>query len=464
MENGPTWSRKTGVPTIFCLVAGRSGPLESFLVISRPLHDTIAFVSPYSLEKTAISTKSYRRIARVLCLAMVALHAFYLWQVRREIARGDPDFTTFYTAGHMLRSGQGSQIYDPVAQSQSQLSWIGNSEIRRGPLLYIHPPFEAPLFVLFSLLPYRTAFVVWDFINLVLVLAISAILRRTLLAGTNVRTWEIALGLLAFFPIFVNFFQGQDAILLLLFVVLAVRAMQKHEEFAAGCWLGAGLIRFHLVIPLVFILALWGRRRILAGFAAVSTALLLISFATVGFRATMDYPCYLWRWVSVPGLGRTPSPLLPSLAGLVSGWPGVDRVQWLLRAAVLAASVGLLLMVARLKRAAFSKSFDLSFGCAILVSVLVGYNTSTYDLALLVLPMAAVANFFTREWRGRTPVGLLLPVAPLLVSPFWFVLGMYWQKFNLIAILLLWWLFAIWKVLQRIRPGVEGGHAIAPVA
>ena len=395
---------------------------------------------------------------------MVALHAFYLWQVRREIARGDPDFTTFYTAGHMLRSGQGSQIYEPRAQSQSQLAWIGNSEIRRGPLLYIHPPFEAPLFVPFSLFEYRGAFVLWDVVNLVLVLAISAILRRTLLSATNVRTWEIALGLLAFFPIFVNFFQGQDAILLLLFVVLALRAMHKHEDFAAGCWLGAGLIRFHLVIPLVLILALWGRRRIVIGFAAVGTALLLVSFATVGVRATMDYPGYLWRWVSVPGLGRTPSPLLPSLAGLVSGWPEVDRVRWFLRAAVLVASAGLLLMVARLKDMALSEHFDLNFACAVLASVLVGYNTSTYDLALLVLPMAAVANFSIREWRGRRPVALLLPVAPLLVSPFWFVLGMYWQKFNLIAIFLVWWLFAIWKMLQRIRPGVEEGHAIAPVA
>ena len=395
---------------------------------------------------------------------MVALHAFYMWQVRREIARGDPDFTTFYTAGHMLRSGQGSEIYDPAAQSQSQLAWIGKSEIRRGPLLYIHPPFEAPLFVPFSLFEYRTAFVLWDFFNLVLVLASAAILRRTLLTGTRVRTWEIALGLLAFFPIFMNFFQGQDAILLLLFVVLALRAIQKGENFTAGCWLGAGLIRFHLVIPLVLILALWGRRRIAIGFAAVGTALLLLSFATVGVRATMDYPGYLWRWVSVHGLGRTPSPLLPSLAGLVDGWPGLDHLQWLLRAVVVFASTGLLLMVARLKHAAFSKSFDLSFGCAILVSVLVGYNTSTYDLALLVLPISAVANFSIREWRGRTAVALLLPVAPLLVSPFWFMLGMYWQKFNLIAIFLIWWLFAIWKVLQRMRPGVEEGHAIAPVA
>ena len=395
---------------------------------------------------------------------MVVLHAFYLWQVRREIARGDPDFITFYTAGHMLRSGQGSQIYNPLAQSQSQLAWIVNSEIRRGPLLYIHPPFEAPLFVPLSLFEYRTAFILWDSINLVLVLAISAILRRTLLTGTSVRTWEIALGLLAFFPIFVNFFQGQDAILLLLFVVLALRAIQNDKDFAAGCWLGAGLIRFHLVIPLVLILALWGRRRIVIGFAAVSAAMLLISFAAVGVRATMDYPGYLWRWVSVPGLGRTPPPLLPSVAGLVSGWPGVDRVHWFLWAAVFVASAGLLLIVARLKRAAFSKGFDLSFGCAILASVLVGYNTSTYDLALLVLPMAALANFSTLEWRGRTPVGLLLPVAPLLVSPFWFVLGMYWHKFNLIAIFLIWWLFAMWKVLQRMRPGVEEGHAIAPIA
>ena len=46
---------------------------------------------------------------------------------------------------------------------------------------------------------------------------------------------------------------------------------------------------------------------------------------------------------------------------------------------------------------------------------------------------------------------LLLPIVPLLISPFWFLIGMYWHNFNLIAIFLLWWLFAMWNELLRRR-------------
>ena len=42
-------------------------------------------------------------------------------------------------------------------------------------------------------------------------------------------------------------------------------------------------------------------------------------------------------------------------------------------------------------------------------------------------------HFSTREYQGRAAAALLLPVAPLLVSPLWLVLGMHWPKFNLIT-------------------------------
>jgi hypothetical protein len=99
------------------------------------------------------------------------------------------------------------------------------------------------------------------------------------------------------------------------------------------------------------------------------------------------------------------------------------------------------------------RSFDLLFACAIPAAVLVGYNTSTYDLALLVLPLAVMLR---EQLNGRMQVGLLLPIVPLLISPFWFLIGMVRQNFNLIAIFLLWWLFAVRSELLR-------RHATAPL-
>ena len=377
---------------------------------------------------------------------MLGMHLFFLWNVRTRIARGDPDFTAFYAAATLVRSGHAVDIYNPSEQFSAQTRFTDDSDLRRGPLRYIHPPFEALLFVPFTFFPYRAAFILWDLANVGMLVASAVSLRATLLPGSGIHIWDLLLGLLAFFPIFANFFQGQDAILLLLVVALAFRAMKLRADFSAGCWMALGLFRFQLVIPLVLVLALWGRRRIALGFISVTAVLVLVSAVMVGWENLMRYPGYLWLWASVPGSGRTPRSLLPSLLGLITGWPRLDHIHWLV-AIVLLVSAWLVIVVAGMKnRAQEPRFFDFCFACAILASVLVGYNTSTYDLALLVLPLAVMLR---EGLTGLVRVRLLLPIVPLLISPFWFLIGMYWKNFNVIAIFLLWWLFALRHELLR---------------
>lgn len=347
----------------------------------------------------------------------------------------------------LVRSGQAADIYNPAVQFRAQARFTGDSELRRGPLLYIHPPFEALLFVPFSLFPYGVAFVLWDVANLGMLVAVAAIVRAVLLHDSGIHLWDLLLGFFALFPVFANFFQGQDAILLLLLVALAFRAMNRQADSLAGCWMALGLFRFQLVIPLVLILLLWGRRRIAAGFVSAGAALLLVSAAMVGWGTILHYPGYLWRWASIPGFGRTPPSLLPNLLGLITGWPRLDRTRWLIIIVVIL-STALLMLVARMKRFALRpESFDLCFACAVLASVLVGFNTSTYDLALLVLPLAVMLRL---QLTGNMPASLLLPIVPLLISPLWFIIGMYWLNFNLIAVFLLWWLFAMHNLLRTL--------------
>ena len=108
-----------------------------------------------------------------------------------------------------------------------------------------------------------------------------------------------------------------------------------------------------------------------------------------------------------------------------------------------------MILVARMENLAQQpRFFDLCFACAILMSVLVGYNTSTYDLALFVLPLAVMLR---EEVTGGMRARLLLPIVPLLISPVWFLIGMYWLNFNLIAIFLLWWFCALRHELLRRR-------------
>jgi hypothetical protein len=384
--------------------------------------------------------------------------------VRDRIAKADPDFTAFYAAGTLLREGRGNELYKARAQEEVQQQFATDSDIRRGPLPYIHPSFEALLFLPLSFLAYPDAFLVWEAFNLGMLLAVSLLLRGILSSLQPTPLWEWILALLAFFPIFANFLQGQDAILLLLLLVLSFRSLDSNSPFVAGCWLGLGIFRYHLVVPLVLILG-WRHRRMLFGFAATASAAVLLSFAIVGWHAALQYPEYTLHWASTPLFGRMPPSLMPNLLGLVTGWPIAQGARWPLQLGVLAVSALLLIVVARMRNRANDRNLlALAFACAVITAVLVGYNTGSYDLSLLVLPIALVADYCLGGFEGLpgATTRLVLPAVPLLLSPLWFLLWRRWERMNLMAIFLLWWLYAIRR--ETLRVAENPGGSAAPLA
>jgi Glycosyltransferase family 87 len=423
------------------------------------LHDTIASIPQLKVsETTAISARSYKTIGRFFVLAILATHVFFLWSVRDRIARGDPDFTVFYTAGRILRQGRGAQLYDAHTQQAVQREFTDNPEIRRGPLPFIHPPFEALVFLPLTFFSYRVAFVVWGLLNIGMLFGVWLLLRSSLACLLQISSLEFVLLALSFFPIFATFHQGQDAILLLLVVVLGFRALNRSSEFVAGCWLGFGVFKYHLILPLVLILVIWKGRKLALGFVASASSLVLISLALVGWHAALQYPAYALHVVSTPGSGGIPLRQIPNLLGLLGGWPVLQNAGWPLQGMVLACCAGLVFYVAGLRDLAKDRRFfNLCLACAVISALLAGYSTNTYDLSLLVLPLALVADHCLQEAPGqrRAKFAIVLPVVPLLVSPLWFYLWMRWERINLIAAFLVWWVFAIRAEVLRSRANAE---------
>jgi hypothetical protein len=152
---------------------------------------------------------------------------------------------------------------------------------------------------------------------------------------------------------------------------------------------------------------------------------------------------------------------MPNLLGLLTGWPISQGARWPLQIGVLGGSVLLLIVVARMgaarmrNRATDRKLLNLTFASAVITAVLVAYNTGSYDLSLLVLPIALLADYCLGGSAGSAEATrwLFLPAVPLLVSPLWFLLWRQWEKMNLMAIFVLWWLYAIsretWRVAQN---------------
>ena len=413
-----------------------------------------ALESPTALstdQKSAATLLRQREaLLWIFVAAIISTHVFFLWRVRDRIARGDPDFTVFYTAGKILRAGQGSQLYQSNALLAVQAEFSRNSDIRRGPLPYIHPPFEALLFLPLTFLSYTQAFVAWNLINLAILFGVSMLLKNCLGSLTSIPVWQMVLLCLAFFPVFANFHQGQDAILLLLVVTLSFRALDRDADLLAGCWLGFGLFKYHLILPLALILTIWRGRRFILGFAASSSAAVLISLGLVGWKGALDYPAYAWRVVSQPAFGGIPPGQLPSLFGLLAGWPLSQQVSSFMSVVVAAGSAALLMIVAALQKSGRDKGlWRLCFASAVITALLVGLSTNSYDLSLLVVPLALIVNWrFERRLDGKS---FLAPAVPLLISPLWFLLWMRWHRINVMALFLLWWLFAMMAEVRRLN-------------
>jgi len=393
----------------------------------------------------------YRGMGWIFVISVLSMHAFFLWNVRDRIARGDPDFTVFYTAGRILRSGLGPHLYETATQQAVQREFAANTEIRRGPLPYIHPPFEALVFLPLTFLPYRDAFVLWNALNVGMLLGVAFLLRALLQALARFPSWKLLLIELAFFPVLANFHQGQDAILLLLIVVLGFRALDRNADLLAGCWIGMGLFKYHLILPLALILAIWRGRRFLLGFGVMAVVLACISVTLTGWHGAMAYPAYALHIVSNPAFGGIPARQLPNLLGLIAGWHSGGEVPGILQVVVLALSAVLLIATALLKKAARNRdSFKMCFAAALISALLVGYSTNSYDLSMLLVPLAVVNDYvFRQDARINLRRDLILPVIPLLISPVWFFLWLRWSRISLMAVFLVWWLFAFYREIKR---------------
>jgi hypothetical protein len=396
--------------------------------------------------------RSYRTIAWLYVIATLATHLFFLLKVRDRIIRGDPDFTVYYTAAKIIREGRSAQLYDAQTQLQVQREFTNDADIRHSPLPYIHPAFEALLFLPLTFVRYPNAFVLWNLLNLGLVFYIARLLRSFVFLKMFA-TWEIALGCLAFFPIFANFQQGQDAILLLLVWALGFRCLERGSDLLAGCWFGLGIFKYHLVLASFLILAIWRGRRLVFGFAMVALPAAVVSLAVVGWQGTLRYPEFVWHVLSHGGFGRIPANELPNLLGLLSGWPRLDHEGWAVQMAVFAGSIGLIIAIAGLRSVQRDReSFRLGFACAIIVALLVAYSTNTYDLSLLLLAVVITGDYCVRNLSGTSErLAVLLPIAPLLISPLWFWPWLKWQRINVVAAFLLLWLYFIRREVLRRR-------------
>ncbi len=375
----------------------------------------------------------------ILCLiAFAALNVGLLWQGRRSIFEGYGDFTSFYTAGKIIANGQSARLYDPEKQWQVQQEFASKVEIRRGPLPYVRPPFEALLFLPFAYLAYPVAFLVWTVLKVALILTLSFVLPPSNWKCGNPRTLILqSLLCFAFFPVGFDMLQGQDSVLLLFILALALRLMLQGADLQGGAVMALGLFKFHLVVPFLLIFVLAKRGRIVLGFLTTAAVLFLVSLSMVRRSGVLEYPRYLWHLNSLPGLGIVQTRNMPNLRGIVTvllGHGSSSRpVQWLL---VGAALLGIA-VVARSWRSHDREAITTAFSFSIVVILLTSYYANSYDMTLLLLPLLLLGKpVFDADHRWPRSIFLAATLV-LLCTPLFWVLVWRVDQFCWIALVLL---------------------------
>ena len=311
------------------------------------------------------------------------------------LRNGYQNFTIFYTAGEMVRDGRTAVLYNSSAQYEVQRQFAPDVRIRQAALPYNHPPFEALLFVPLTLLPYWKAYLLWTALNLITLALTLFVLRRQFAEIGDLSPVFVVLAATGFFPLVTALVQGQDCILLLFFVALAMAAFKKERPIAGGAFLAAGLFRFQLVLPLILILAV-RRWRLLLGFAPVAALLGAASLAMVGWNGATDYIRFVLSLEKSGAGGSIVAVGMPNLRGIIAGVLGVSVSPTRVAALTVVCSLAaILIAVWWIHVAKASGSF--AFTLATLTAILVSYHALAYDLSLL---LPALLVLFATSGRG----------------------------------------------------------------
>lgn len=334
-----------------------------------------------------------RLAQNVLLLLMLAGLVYYFAHDFEKRAKGT-DFPDRFAAARMVREGYGHQLYDFHAQQQFQIRYAG----RIGEY-YIHPPFETLLFLPICLWSLKTGYVLWCILNVGVLAYTAELFQRHVFKRYD---WRVLLPLFFLFPpVLIGFLQGQDSLLLLLVMTLAVVELRRDRNFTAGCLLGCGLFKFHIVLTLVVLVASLTKKGLLRGFAFVAVLFLLISTAISGWGFLTAYPRFLMTLSSQP-LANVHPAAMANIRGLIGVSGFIPNSVARLAVVGIVSALPLWHSWRRFKKTR-SKSADttnLAFGNFVLVALLVSYHMSPSDLSIALLPI----GLFSQYLAGHTGI------------------------------------------------------------
>ena len=332
--------------------------------------------------------------------------------------KGHCDFRHLYTAGYMVRTGHRRELYDYDAEQRFQNNLVSQESIA---LPFNHLAYESLIFVPYSFLSYRSAYILFLATNVLLLgLAMRWMAPRT----SNLRRiflWLPAAIFVTFLPVVAAFMQGQDSIILLLLLSGALALLSSGRMLSAGVLVGLGLFKFQIVVPLALFFMLWRRWRFMGGFALSAAAALAVSIFLVGPVQMNVYAHSLLSMsvqeTAIDQVKFNINPIMmPNLRGLISA--SLGRFLPLVWTQILTglASLAVLLWIAicGIRRDSIQQLM-----LAVSAGAVLSYHLMIHDLSILLIPLVVLLDrclAFGRFDSRAAAASALMFSAPALIA------------------------------------------------
>jgi hypothetical protein len=204
---------------------------------------------------------------------LVARFFTHSWIFQADDKPSCIDFSHFWVSGALAGSGNPPLVYDFSTFSAARAD-LGGADVCMVMNHFVYPPtylfFTYPL----GLMPYVAAFAAWTVVTLLLYLgAIYLIVPRPI----------ALLAALSTYPVFFNFFLGQNGFLLAGLMGLSLALMERRPRLS-GILLG--LLTFKPQIGILFPFALLVSRnwRVIVSATATSVVLIVASIVVFGYQ------------------------------------------------------------------------------------------------------------------------------------------------------------------------------------
>lgn len=323
-----------------------------------------------------------RRSLDLVGAATLGLCVLLLSPLHRAVT-GANDFAHLYAGGRLFGT---AELYSARANEAIERPLIGG--VLKGSR-FMRPPFECLFLKPLSLLPYRTAYAIFQAAN-VAALGLFLILMRS-------RWPDVGVACAMSAPVVAAFVNGQELPVLLMLAAVSLWLARGGRDFTAGVVLAlcASKPQLFLLVPLA--MAIHRRWRYIAGATASFLVLNAAAVAATGPGVVVDF----LRMLGAPGASPWPE-MMPSMRAIA----GTNDPAFVILCALAAATC-----VAAMARVG---SFEAAFAIALIGSLLISPHAYMQDgitvllSAAILLPKLPAGALRTLLWIALIPVPYLL--------------------------------------------------------